>query len=106
MTTKADIEAFVRAIARQFSPLKIILFGSYAYGVPTPDSDVDLLVIMDHSERNVEKAIEIDCAIRRTFPLDLFVRRPADIARRIAMDDWFIRDIVEKGQVLYESNHG
>ena len=105
MVNRHDIEEFARKIAEQFHPEKIILFGSYAYGTPTPDSDVDLMVIMDHDTRNVEKAIEICCAFRFGHPLDLFVRRPVDIANRIAMDDWFIRDIVEKGTVLYEATY-
>ncbi len=105
MTSRADIDTFVRAVAQQFSPRKIILFGSYAYGTPTPDSDVDLLVIMDHAERNVEKAIEIRSAIRRPFPLDLFVRRPVDIAHRLEIGDSFIGDILHRGSTLYEADH-
>jgi predicted nucleotidyltransferase len=105
MISQTQIMEFVRQIAEKFSPEKIILFGSYAYGQPTQDSDVDLLIVMDYDTRNVEKAIEIDCAIRRTFPMDLFVRRPADIASRLAMNDWFIRDIIEQGKLLYEGHN-
>jgi uncharacterized protein len=105
MVTEEAIRNFADEIARRYAPEKIILFGSYANGHPTQDSDVDLMVILNHPMRNVEKAIEIDYAIRRPFPLDLFVRRPSDIAQRVAMNDWFIRDIVEKGRVLYERPH-
>jgi predicted nucleotidyltransferase len=101
MVTEEAIRTFADEIARRYAPEKIILFGSYANGHPTPD----LMVILNHPLRNVEKAIEIDFAIRRPFPLDLFVRRPSDIAQRVAMNDWFIRDIVEKGRVLYERPH-
>ena len=105
MVTRQQIEDFAKNIAQQYNPEKIILFGSYAYGHPTADSDVDLLVVMDHEKRNVEKAIEISVAIRRAFPLDLFVRRPADIRHRVAMGDQFIREIVEQGDILYEEPH-
>lgn len=105
MIREAAIRDFAGAIARQFKPEKIILFGSYANGHPTPDSDVDLMVIMKHDRSNVLMANEIRKSIRRQFPLDLFVRRPQDIISRLEMDDWFIRDIVERGEVLYEASN-
>jgi uncharacterized protein len=103
MVNRQDIEEFAHKIAEQFHPEKIILFGSYAYGNPTLDSDVDLMVIMDHDTRNVEMAIKISTAIRRPFSLDLFVRRPQDIETRIGMGDQFIREIIERGEVMYEA---
>ena len=105
MVTRADIEGFARRIAEQFAPERIILFGSYAHGSPTPDSDVDMLVVMPHETRNVLKAIEIRSAIRREFPLDLFVRRPQDIEERLHLGDQFIQEIVERGEVMYEAAH-
>jgi predicted nucleotidyltransferase len=96
----------VNRVARQFKPERIILFGSYAYGKPTADSDVDLLVVMRHNQRNVEKAIEIRLALDAHFPLDLLVRTPERIQERIALGDFFMREIVTKGEVLYEAAHG
>ena len=46
MTTRKQIREFGRRLAREFKPRRIVLFGSYAYGNPRPDSDVDLLVVM------------------------------------------------------------
>ncbi|HJS18165.1 MAG TPA: nucleotidyltransferase domain-containing protein [Anaerolineales bacterium] len=57
--SRSQIHKYADRIARQFHPHKIILFGSYAYGKPTEDSDVDLLVIMPFKGRNPEKATEI-----------------------------------------------
>ena len=105
MISRQDIEEFAAKIAEQFQPEKIILFGSYAYGTPTPDSDVDLMVIMDHDTRNVEKAIEIDCSLDRRFPVDLFVRKPEDIRRRVEMHDSFIRTIINRGKTIYAREH-
>lgn len=105
MISRSEIEEYVQQVASKFAPEKIILFGSYAYGNPSTDSDVDLLVVMEHDERNVEKAIEISCAFRHPFPLDLFVRRPDDIHRRIEMHDSFIRTILNQGKVLYVREH-
>ena len=47
MVTRKEIQATCDEIVRKFAPLQVILFGSYAYGTPTEDSDVDLLVVMD-----------------------------------------------------------
>jgi predicted nucleotidyltransferase len=106
MVTSRQIRAYAKQIARQFRPRKIILFGSYAYGEPTPDSDVDLMVIMPHKGRGVEKAIEIRLKLPAPFPMDLLVRSPQKIRKRIAIGDFFIQEILEKGTVLYERSHG
>jgi predicted nucleotidyltransferase len=101
----ATIEKFVRQIAERFDPERIILFGSYAYGKPTPDSDVDILVIMNTPLREVEQAADIRYDIERPFALDILVRRPETIAHRLAMNDFFIQEIVERGKVVYERRH-
>jgi predicted nucleotidyltransferase len=99
------IRRFVRQIVERFHPDKIILFGSYAYGTPTPDSDVDLLVVMP-TRNQIEQAVRIDEAIDdRGFALDLLVRTPKVIADRLRWGDWFIKEIIERGKVLYEKNH-
>jgi len=98
-----SILAFARQIAKQFNPHKIILFGSYAYGVPTEDSDVDILVIMPFEGRNPQKATEIWMATKSKFPIDIMVRKPAEIKKRLRMGDFFLREITEKGKVLYEA---
>lgn len=101
--TRRAISSFAKRVARQFSPLKIILFGSYAYGEPTTDSDVDMLVIMPFRGRGAKKATEILLATDPRFPIDLLVRTPKQISRRIKLGDFFIREITQKGKVLYEA---
>jgi predicted nucleotidyltransferase len=101
--TKTSIRKFARQIARQFNPYKIILFGSYAYGKPTTDSDVDILVIMPFEGSNPEKATEIWMATKPKFPIDIMVRKPGEMKKRLAMGDFFLREITEKGKVLYEA---
>jgi predicted nucleotidyltransferase len=96
------IRRFAHRIAERFQPQKIILFGSYAYGKPHAESDVDLLVIMPASNV-VNQAIRIDAAFERPFSFDLIVRTPRQIERGLREDNWFLRDIVEKGKVLYEA---
>ena len=105
MISSITIQDFCQEVVDKFQPEKIILFGSYAYGKPTQDSDVDLLVILSFEGRAVEKAVEILLAIDYHFPLDLIVRTPQTIQQRLAMGDFFIRDIMQKGNVLYEADY-
>jgi uncharacterized protein len=102
MITRARIRNFVGEIARQFKPQRVVLFGSYAYGRPGPDSDVDLLVIMPHKGHPAIQAAEIRKRIHAGFPVDLIVRSPREIRRRLAMDDFFITEILGQGKTLYE----
>lgn len=101
--SRSLIRKYADQIAKQFHPNKIILFGSYAYGKPTEDSDVDMLVIMSFKGRNPEKATEIWMATRPKFPIDIMVRKPEEMKKRLAMGDFFLREITEKGEILYEA---
>jgi predicted nucleotidyltransferase len=103
MVEVADILRFVDAVAERFEPERIILFGSYAYGAPTPDSDVDILVIPKKGQRIVDQAV-IRAAAPRVFPMDLLVRREPEIRRRIRWNDFFLTDIMEKGLVLHDAH--
>ena len=85
-----------------FRPKKIILFGSCAYGTPQADSNVDLLVIVPARNR-IDQSVRIRRATGHRFPLDLIVRTPEYVRRRIEDGDWFLREIVSEGKVLYES---
>jgi predicted nucleotidyltransferase len=99
------IEDLTSEIVREFNPERIILFGSYAYGRAGDDSDVDLLVVLPFEGKPVRKAIEIRNKINAGMPLDLIVRTPEQLAQRLAQNDWFMREIVERGRTLYEANH-
>lgn len=103
--SRREISAFARQVARQFNPNKIILFGSYAYGKPTEDSDVDVLVVMPFRGKNPTKATEIWMATKPKFPIDILVRKPGELKKRLRMGDFFLHEIIEKGKVLYETDH-
>src|SRR5437762_12725126 len=90
------IRDFARRIAERFDPEKIILFGSYAYGEPHEDSDVDLLVIMP-ARNQMDQAVRIRLTIPVSFPLDLLVRTPETLRWRLAEGDSFLREIVTRG---------
>jgi predicted nucleotidyltransferase len=100
------IRRFARQIAEQFHPERIILFGSYAYGRPHNESDVDLLVIMPAHDV-IAQEIRIGLALDRPFSHDIIVRTPKQIERGLREDDcdWFLREVLEKGKVLYEAPH-
>jgi uncharacterized protein len=90
-------------VARQFKPERIILFGSYAQGTPRKDSDVDLLVVLRHGSVAAKVASDIRMALPHDVPIDVIVRSPERYRERLAMNDFFMRDIAEKGLVLYEA---
>jgi len=93
----------VRRIVEVLHPEKIILFGSYAYGKPTPDSDVDLLVILDTTASRSERSWSVSrLLIPRPFPVDILVRTPAEIEQSLRKHDFFVQEILSQGKVLYE----
>jgi predicted nucleotidyltransferase len=98
------IDDVVRQIAENFNPRKIILFGSYAWENPRPDSDVDLLVVMETELKETKQALLIDQSLNRDlFGLDLIVYTPKTLEKRIAMGDSFLKEITTKGKILYEA---
>ena len=103
MVTIEQIEAWGGEVGRQFSPDRVLLFGSYASGDPTPDSDVDILVVMPHAKKGWQIATEIRTRAKPPFACDLLVRTPGQIRDRIELGDCFIKEIIEKGIPLYEA---
>src|SRR5215467_12493157 len=98
MASESEIQALADKIASEFHPEKIILFGSHARGDAKPDSDVDLLVIMDSDQHPARAAAEITCRLHpRSYPLDLIVRTPETVRTRLHMNDWFMRDVMRQG---------
>jgi predicted nucleotidyltransferase len=105
MTSLNDIKTFAQQIATRYSPEKILLFGSHARGDAGKYSDVDLLLIMNYEG----SAARLRANIRGNIPfhhsLDLLVRKPDDIAWRLEENDFFIKEIMNTGLILYEANH-
>ena len=106
MVSRDSIQLYADAIGRQFRPQKVILFGSYAYGQPTKDSDVDLMVLMPKRRRSRRTATEIRLRLGYAgFPLDLLVWTPERLREWSEAGDGFARAILDRGQVLYERRH-
>jgi predicted nucleotidyltransferase len=99
---RAAIRKYVRQVVEKFRPEKVILFGSHAYGTPDADSDVDLLVVMPAANQ-INQAVRIGLSVPAPFPLDLIVRTPENLAYRLKWNDWFLREVVDRGIVLYDA---
>jgi predicted nucleotidyltransferase len=97
------IRRYARAVAEEFHPDKIILFGSYAYGAPHEDSDVDLLVVM-RARNQHDQAVRILWRLAAPFPLDLIVRTPKEMAWRLEEGESFLTTIFAQGKILYEKD--
>ena len=94
--TRTEIDALAERIGAEFRPEKVILFGSHAYGTPSEDSDVDLLVIMEHRSTGIAQALEIVRQVRSRIPVDLVVRTPQEMRRRLQWNDFFLKEVVER----------
>jgi len=99
------IRRFAREVAERFHPDKIILLGSYAYGTPHEDSDVDILVVMP-CRNQLDQAFKIHSTLLPPFPLDIIVRTPHSMKWRLAEGESFHTEITIKGKVLYQKEAG
>ncbi|MBI3948080.1 MAG: nucleotidyltransferase domain-containing protein [Armatimonadetes bacterium] len=97
------LESISRRIVEQFDPERIVLFGSYAHGRPTLDSDVDLLVVMESDEPFLPRVRRVRAAASVPFlPMDIIVATPAEVRERLDMGDTFMAGILKEGILLYE----
>ncbi len=103
MVDRRAILRFVDRVADTFKPDTILLFGSYARGTPTPDSDVDLLIVKNHRGPGHLLASKIRLSIHAGFPMDLLVCSAAQIRREVAQENWFFFDVIEQGITLYDA---
>jgi len=95
-----QIRSIAEEIRKKFNPQKIILFGSYAYGIPKKDSDIDLLVIMETKLKFYKQAALIRSGLPSFIPINIIVRTPKEVEKRLSMEDFFIKTIIEKGVCL------
>lgn len=100
-----DIQKFAADVAREFLPEKVILFGSYATGSARAESDVDLLVVMPEDVSGVRIAADIIMRLKPTLPVEIMVRSSRQIKERLALNDFFLREIIATGKELYAAPH-
>ena len=104
--TRDMILEIVSKIKKEYKPSKIILFGSYAYGHPDRDSDIDLLIIKDTMERPIDRRVAVAGIAsdpRRLIPLETIVLTPEEVRERLEIGDQFLKEILDKGEVLHEA---
>jgi len=95
----------IQKIVDELKPEKIVLFGSYAYGLPNPHSDVDLLVVLNTSASLKDRSWKVSrLLLPRPFPVDILVKTPNEISKALKSGDFFLREILTRGRVLYERN--
>lgn len=104
MVDAQSVQNLCDQIVERFQPERVVLFGSHAYGTPTDISDVDLLVVLPFDGKRWEKSREIRRAITPRFSVDLVVCTPEYLRQRLAQNDFFLQEVVQKGKVLYAAS--
>ena len=100
---KSLINTILKRLIENLDVVKVILFGSYVYGKPSKDSDLDLLIIVNTKERGIKRyAMVSELLEPRKIPMDIIVKTPEELKHRTKMFDPFIRNILKTGKVLYE----
>lgn len=109
MIREQEIEHIVKRIAEGYQPLKVTLFGSRAWGHPTEDSDIDLLIVKETSDRFIDRWVavrELTADPERRTPVEPIVVTPEELDRRIVRGDQFFREVMAYGKTLYQDvNH-
>lgn len=101
---KNVITAVVDKLRDNYDPEKIILYGSFAYGKPGKDSDIDLLIIKDTKERPIDRRVFIRRMVsdlRKGYLFSSIVVTPQELKTRLEIGDQFFEEILSKGEVLY-----
>ncbi len=104
MDRKKLIRQIVEKIKTEYLPQKIIIFGSYAWGNPTKDSDLDLFIIKDVNEKHKERALKVRRILGEEngiVAMDILVYTPEELSKRIEIGDSFISKILKKGEIVY-----
>lgn len=100
--SQQQIKKVADRIVQEYTPEKIILFGSYAWGKPHADSDVDLFVMKSTKDSILERHRKVGRLLFGSgFPIDVLIYTPSQVKRRLKIGDFFMRDIISKGKLLY-----
>lgn len=94
----------VNQIKMEYKPERIILYGSYAYGKPTRDSDIDLFIVKETDKKRVDRFVEVSRLIyepRRHISISPLVYTPKELEERLSLGDDFVEEVLTKGEVVY-----
>ena len=101
-TYQKEIKKITKQIVDNYHPEKIILFGSYAWGKPNENSDVDLFIVKETNKRRTDRQLEVDKILSdRNIPLDVLVYTPQEIKNRMLLEDFFVKNIIQQGKTVY-----
>ena len=98
------IQAMLKKLVDKYLPEKVILFGSYAHGNPSPDSDLDVLVIKSTRDSFIDRCTAVRRILsdpNRLIPMDILVLTPEELSDRLSLGDQFLQKIVDDGRVLH-----
>ena len=105
MSIQQKLKEITDKIVKEYKPEKIILFGSWAWGKPQKWSDIDLFVVKNTQESSLKRIETLDKLFsRREFPMDFLVYTPQQIEKRLAIEDFFVKEIIENGKILYDKS--
>ena len=99
---QAWLDDTVTKIKTNYQPEKIILFGSAAAGELKEGSDIDLFILKETSKRKLDRIDEVLEFLAPEIPIELHIYTPTEVAERVRLGDFFVKEILAKGKVLYE----
>jgi len=98
------IRRVVERLRKDYQPLQVILFGSYAYGRPTSESDLDLLIVKETTKRFHQRLFDVRRLVSPVLngqPFEPIVITPTELRRRLKKGDQFFQEIMRKGKLVY-----
>ncbi len=101
-TYREALESAVKSLRDKYHPEKIILFGSLTGKNVTEGSDIDLFIIKKTDKNPWERAREVERIVKRKVPFDLLIYTPGEVRDRLKINDFFVKDVLERGEVVYE----
>ncbi len=102
INVQKEIKKITEQIIKKYRPERVILFGSAISGELMPGSDIDLLVVKETKKNPWIRIKELDQFIEHKIPFDLLVYTPKEIEKRIIANDFFLKEIIKRGKVIYE----
>ncbi len=101
--TEIQLQKLLDKLLQNLTPEKVVVFGSYAAGTATPQSDIDLLVVWDSDLPRDQRQEAISQALRpRKTPVDILAYTPDEVKQCLAIPHSFLQHIFETGKVVYE----
>lgn len=100
LQVQSQISSITNQLIKKYKPQKIILFGSYVYGQPTQESDMDLLIVAETDKKFHERLQEVRNLLPKDRPFDLIILTPSEY-QKARMKNSLLLEIESKGRVIY-----